>query len=434
MKTHFLKYTMIACLLAGFGLDAFAQADVDSPYSLFGVGQLRGKSMNVRLKGMGGAGNAMFGGGMINTANPASYAKIDSLAFLFDAGFYFKSSTFSTSSLSEQSHNASFDYAAMAFGVAPWWKMALGVQPYSSIGYTMLVNSIRSDIGSTTSRFRGSGGLNQVFLGNAFKIGKHFAVGANVYYVFGNTETETTLYFPDSIYYIGSRRSVDMMASSFMFDYGVLYNTDLDSDMQLSVGLTYSQQVKLKGKQTIFIRSIEEDMDTEVEYVIDTIFNPDPFETYISMPQGFGLGLALRNGDKWTVSADFNWTQWSKFAREGVTERLKDSWSIAAGVEFMPRHTSITSYFTRVTYRFGAFYEHGFISLTGNDDLDHNINKVGLTAGMSLPLPRSLSKVNVGVELGQYGTRQGGLIQERYAKLNVGVSVHEMWFMKRKYK
>ena len=107
---------MMACLIAGFGFGAFAQADVDSPYSLFGVGQLRSNSMNVRLKGMGGTANAMFGGGMINAANPASYAKIDSLAFLFDAGFYLKSSTFSTSTFSEPSRNASFDFVAMSFG------------------------------------------------------------------------------------------------------------------------------------------------------------------------------------------------------------------------------------------------------------------------------------------------------------------------------
>ena len=76
--------------MAVFSIEALAQADVDTPYSLFGIGQVRDKSMNVRLKGMGGLANAMYDIGMINTENPASYARIDSLAFLFDAGFYFK--------------------------------------------------------------------------------------------------------------------------------------------------------------------------------------------------------------------------------------------------------------------------------------------------------------------------------------------------------
>ena len=424
---------MVVSLLAWLGLSAYGQADVDSPYSLFGVGQVREKSMNGRLQGMGGVANAMFDKGMINVENPASYAKIDSLAFLFDAGIYFKSSTFSTSTLSERSSNASFDYVAMAFGLTQWWKMSLGVQPYSTSGYTMLVEANQPGIGNTTTRFKGKGGLNQAYVGTAFKLGEHFALGANAYYVFGDTQMETTLYFPDSAYFIGSRRSVDFMVSSFMFDYGLLYDTQLGNDMHLSLGLTYSQSVKLGGEQTLFIRSIEEDIDTDVEYVIDTIANLK-YDSKLTIPHGLGVGMALRKGDRWAVGADFNWTQWSKFARQGQNEGLADSWNLSVGAEFTPRHTSISGYFTRVTYRFGGFYEKGYVRLPGNDGLEHNINKVGATAGMSFPLPRSLSKVNVAFEVGQYGTREGGLIQERYAKMNVGVSVFEHWFMKRKYK
>ncbi len=427
-----MKYIMLVSLTVFFGINAFAQADVDSPYSLFGVGQVRDKSMNVRLKGMGGVANAMFGGGMINGENPAAYAKIDSLAFLFDAGFYFKTATFSTSSLSEKSNNASFDYVSMAFGLTSWWKMALGVQPYSTSGYTMLVSKVDPEVGSTVTRFKGKGGLNQAFLGNAFKIGKHFALGANAYYVFGNTKTETSLYFPDSIYYIGSRRSLDVMVRSFMFDYGMLFNTNLSKDLCLSLGLTYTQKIKLKGEQTLFIRSFEEDMDTEVEYIIDTVYSSSG-STKITMPQGIGFGVALQNGENWALGADFNWMQWSKFAREGANDVLQDAWSVSAGAEFTPKHTTISGYFSRVTYRLGGFYEHGFINLEGNDGVSHSINKVGVTVGMSLPLPRTLSKVNMALEVGQYGTREGGLIQEQYAKLSVGVSVFERWFMKRKY-
>ena len=433
MRTLFLKSIILVCLLASFSLGAYAQADVDSPYSLFGIGQVNGRSMNVGLKGMGGVANAMFGDGIINVENPASCAKIDSLAFLFDAGFYFKSSTFSTATLSEKASNASFDYVSMAFGVAPWWKMAFGVQPFSTSGYNMLVDDNEPGIGKTTTRFKGRGGLNQAFWGNAFKIGKHFAVGANAYYVFGNSQAETSLFFPDSAYYIGSRRSVDVMVRSFMFDYGMLFNTNLGNDMQLSLGLTYTQKINFSGVQTLFIRSFEEDIDTEVEYLIDTITFVTN-KTKITMPQGIGFGVALQKGRDWAVGADFNWTQWSKFARQRKTVELQDSWRASTGAEFTPKHTSISGYFSRVTYRFGGFYEHGFINLPGNDGLDYSINKVGITAGLSMPLPKSLSKFNLALEAGQYGTREGGLIQERYAKVSVGISVFEHWFMKRKYK
>lgn len=428
MKTTPLKNILLAALVACVATGAFAQADVDSPYSLFGVGQFNGDAMNVRLKGMGGVSNAVYGKGLINTANPAALAKMDSLAFLFDAGVYFKTSSFSTSNKAEHGSNASFDYVAMAFGLTDWWKTSLGVKPYSTAGYKMVVDSWEAGMGSYHTVFKGGGGLNQAFWTNAFRLGKHVSVGANAYYVFGDTQTTTTIY-PDSTYILGSRRGIDMMVSSFMFDYGLMFDTRIGSGMSLSIGLTYQQSVQLKGTQTIFIRSIMEEMDTDVEYLIDTIAYGVNDHAKLTMPQGFGVGVALQKNNHWLLGADFNWTQWSHFAREGVTEELKDSWSVAAGFEYMPAYSSVSNYFRRAHYRVGGNFEHGFLYLN-----DHYINKIGVSAGISLPLPRSLSKVNFTVEVGQYGTKQDGLIRENYLKFDIGVSVFERWFVKRKYK
>ncbi len=428
MKVSSLKGIMLVIIMLVLGQSVYAQADVNSPYSLFGVGQVKNKSMNVRLKGMGKVGNAMFSGSMINPANPASYAKIDSLAFLFDAGFYFKTSTFSTSSLSEKASNASFDYVAMAFGVAPWWKMALGVQPYSTAGYTMVVKDYDENVGSFSTAFKGSGGLNQAFWGNGFKIGDHFSLGANAIYVFGDSQSSVTAYFPDSTYFLASRRTEDLMVSSFMFNYGVLFNANLGNDMKIGVGLTYDQSVKLKGKKTTFVRRIENNMENDVEYIIDTIYYAEKTGSRLTMPQGIGLGVMLQKNNRWTVGADFNWMQWSKFKRDGIEESLQDSWNASVGIEYMPKHTSVSGYFTKVSYRLGGFYERSYLNING-----HSLNKMGLTAGMSLPLPRSQSKVNLAIEAGRFGTKENGLVQEGYLNLSVGVSIYERWFMKRKY-
>ena len=428
MKRTPLKNILLTLLVAFTATGVWAQADVESPYSMFGVGQLTSGSMNVRLKGMGGVGNAFHASGLINIGNPATLAKMDSLAFLFDAGVYFKASSFSTSNRAEQGANASFDYVALAFGFADWWKTALGVQPFSTSGYKMVVEGYDTGMGDYHTVFKGSGGLNQVFWTNAFRIGKHFSLGVNAYYVFGDTRNITTIY-PDSTYILGTIRLEDKMVSSIMFDYGLMYDTKVGSDMHLSVGLTYDQGIKLNGKQTLFIRSIMETMDTEIEYLIDTVYYSINDHAKLTMPQGFGFGFALQKNSKWTLGADFNWTQWSRFSREGYTEALKDSWRVAAGFEYIPTFSSVSNYFRRVHYRVGGYYENGCLYLN-----EHHINKVGITAGVSLPLPRSLSKVNLAVEVGQYGTKQDGLIQERYLKFDVGVSVFERWFMKRRYK
>ncbi len=426
MKVAFFKNVLIVTLLAMLGATAFAQADVHSPYSMFGVGQLADKSMNVRLKGMGGLANAMHGVGLANTGNPASYAKIDSLAFLFDAGFYFKNATLSTSTNSERSSNASFDHVDMAFGLASWWKVAIGVQPYSTLGYKMVVDGLDENAGGYQTTFEGAGGLNRVLLGNAFKIGKHFAVGVNANYVFGDSETVTTLLFPDSTYRMGTRRGTDLMVSSFKFDYGLMFDTKMGTDYHLSIGLTYDHPVKLGGKQTSFFRTIAG--DSEVEYLIDTILY-STHDTKLTMPQGIGFGVVLQKNKRWSVGADFNWTQWSKFAREGATDTLSDAWRVAVGAEFTPTYSSVSNYFRRASYRIGGFYEHTYLNINGI-----NLSKIGVSAGIAMPLPRTLSTVNLAVEVGRLGTKEASLVQESYFKLDVGISVFEHWFMKRKYR
>jgi long-subunit fatty acid transport protein len=428
MRDLWRKKTVLALVLTLVGLGAFAQADVASPYSLFGVGQMAGKSMNVRLKGMGGLGNGMYGIGLINTANPASYAKIDSLAFLFDAGFYFKTSNFATSTLAETSNNASFDHVFMAFGLTDWWKMTLGVSPYSTMDYKMVVDYHDVEVGNYTTAFKGSGGLNRAVIGNAFKLGKHFSVGANVNYVFGDSESQTTLYFPDSTYKISTRRSVDMMVSSFKFDYGLLYNTNIGKDYSLGIGITYDQRIRLSGKQTTFIRTIAGDSDDDVEYLIETIVDTT-VKAKLTMPQGFGMGFVFQKNNQWSFGADFDWTQWSAFAREGANDSLRDAWRVSVGFEYMPTYSSISNYFRKVTYRVGGFYEQSYLDLRG-----HALNRIGVSLGASFPLPRTQSKVNLAVEVGRFGTKQDGLIQENYLKFDVGISVFEHWFMKRKYK
>ena len=220
------------------------------------------------------------------------------------------------------------------------------------------------------------------------------------------------------------------MISSFMFDYGIMYQGQLGNDLTLGIGVTYNQKINLRGSQTLYVRSVEAGINEEnsVEYVIDTIvFEKDKNASY-TLPHAFGVGVSLQKNNRWTLGVDFNWADWSSFAKNGVSDPLQDSWSVAVGGEYIPSSTSISNYWTRVSYRLGGFYEQTYLNINGT-----SINKIGVSAGMTLPMPRSQSRVNLGLELGKCGTKSANLIQENYVKLTVGISIFERWFVKRKY-
>lgn len=76
----------------------------------------------------------------------------------------------------------------------------------------------------------------------------------------------------------------------------------------------------------------------------------------------------------------------------------------------------------------GAQYNQTYLQLNG-----HQITDFGISFGVSLPMPRSLTTLDLSLEVGRRGTMADNLIRETYANLTVGIAIYERWFVKRKY-
>jgi hypothetical protein len=100
---------------------------------------------------------------------------------------------------------------------------------------------------------------------------------------------------------------------------------------------------------------------------------------------------------------------------------------LSVGGFYIPKYNSFTSYVSRMTYRVGACFEKTGLVLNNQP-----IEDFGITFGLGFPLG-GLSKINIGVELGQLGTLDDGLIKENYANIMLGFSLSDIWFIKRKY-
>jgi hypothetical protein len=103
-------------------------------------------------------------------------------------------------------------------------------------------------------------------------------------------------------------------------------------------------------------------------------------------------------------------------------------WNIAVGGDYSPNYRSITSYFQRMTYRMGFHYGKMPIYLKGK-----HINEFGISFGLTLPIAKSRSTVNLSAEFGRRGTTVNNLIQENYFRFTLGVNILERWFVKTKY-
>ena len=93
---------------------------------------------------------------------------------------------------------------------------------------------------------------------------------------------------------------------------------------------------------------------------------------------------------------------------------------------FIPEYSSLTSYWKRVKYIFGIKNQEKSIIINNLP-----INQISLNLGLGLPLS-GLSKANFGLEIGKLGDDDNQL-KESYVMLKLGLSLNDIWFIKRKY-
>lgn len=405
----------------------FAQSDIASPYSRFGMGTMSKNRPNTIMQGMGGICNALDGKYLLNNSNPASYAEMDSLTFLFDAGFYMKYMTYRTSNSTEKGSNASFDYFDMGFGVTKWLKMGLGVTPYSDRSYTSTA-TFNFDYPYSID-YEGSGGLNKIYWANGFRICKSLSLGFKMNYIFGNVTDETNLYYPDYVYFHNVRRTINLSFSDLTFDLGLIFKQEFKKDYKLTFGAVYSLPANMKAHRNVFIRTMFKGYGTLTQNVIDTIVYKSGERIDVHYPQSIGAGITLQKGERWLIGVDFNWSQWSSFSMNNANDSLQDSWNIAIGGCYTPYNTSVSSYFRKMTYRAGLHYDKTFFNIYGT-----SIDKYGVTFGVGMPIPRAMTSLNIAVEFGKMGTTKNNLIEESYFNISFGISIRDRWFVKRRYK
>ena len=425
MKYKNIKYFLLGLIILVININVVGQSDLSTPYSRFGLGDIYTGSPNTMLRGMGGISNAMSGNCLLNPSNPASYAAIDSLSFLFDAGFYIKTASFSTAKSNAKGSNASFDYASVGLSATKRWKIGLGIMPYANREYN--VTTENHDLGTYKVAFQGEGGLNRVFFANGVKITKDLSVGVTASFIFGTLSDNTSIYYPDSVSFLNGKRSIDMRVNDFKLDYGVLYKLPI-KNYNITIGATYSQGSKIASKRDIFIRSMFKGFENQVESPIDTLKYVENENVNINIPGGFGLGVTFDKGDGWMVGADFNWAGWKGFTMNGVNDSLQNSWNVAIGGSYKPESTSISKYYKRITYRAGFHFDQTYYNIYGK-----SINKYGLTLGLGLPVPRSLTSFNVALEFGSMGTNKNNLVKENYFNISISMSIHDRWFVKKRY-
>lgn len=401
---------------------SFAQNNTSSPYSRFGYGEISDNSSG-KSRGMGGVSIGVRSNNSINPANPASYSGIDSLTFLFEFGAagkqsFFKDKTGNTA----KDFTANIEYLTMEFPLSKYLAGSLGLVPYSVVGYSFSKydsTAIPTNTGTDnyinyTKEFTGSGNVTQAYGGLSAKIGKHFALGVNVAYLFGTLENTRYLYFDESTgSYYATLQTQSLRVRDVNLRYGLQYFTELKNKNKLTIGLAFETKSRLGGSYTIQTSGI------------DTISssNGSDFET----PLFVGLGASYTINNRVTLASDLQFQNWANAKYFGKTDTLKNRTKVSIGAEFLPSKLA-RRYASRIIYRVGANASSGYLNVN-----DKSLSDYAFTAGLGLPVRGSKSMLNLGFEYGKRGSTANGQIREQYFKFSVSATFNELWFFKRRF-
>ncbi len=367
----------------------------------------------------------------VNLANPASYSSI--LLTTFDAGLTTELLNRSQRGTSESDFTGSLSHLVFGIPVSKGSALSFGIVPFSSLGYQTKESS-KLDTSTVNHIYSGDGGLSKAYLGYGFQLGKHLSLGANVSYIFGKLEKNSSLEFTNDYTAYNTREQSSTSVGGLNFDYGLQYFTNLSPKVKLTLGYSGSASSKLNlDKNTLFTRYLRGSDGVE-EIAADTAGLSGTSSTTLKLPMMHTAGFTIEKTNKWLFGADFKLGQWDDY-REGKVkpDYIQNSYGVAVGGQITPDINSVGSYLKVVDYRLGFSYNKGYIN-----DRNTDINDMAITFGFGFPLAASQArttfyKINLAAELGQRGTESNSMVRERYVNLRIGFTLNDQWFRRYKF-
>ncbi|MFH1319879.1 MAG: hypothetical protein ABII90_04395 [Bacteroidota bacterium] len=417
-----------------FPLIVISQINTYSPYSRYGIGDLQscGFAQNMAMGGIAYGLNSPY---HINLSNPASYASFELQSFVFATGVSSNIVKISSNDTAQNINNTSLAYLAFGFPVTKWWGCSFGLRPYSTIGYKVsdsgheAINEIGKPVetGKVNYLYQGSGGLNQFYIGNAFKL-KNFSFGFNASYLFGPIENMRIATFDTSNifdFFIDESTKI----GDFYFNYGIqysftidtLFNKELKDRLTITTGVRFDFLTKLNADKDIF-------SETYYNGIVKDTVDSSVVSGEVTLPGSFGIGIAIKKGERWLFGVDYFQQDWSDFSFFGANDSLTKNMRIALGVQYIPDQASVNKFWKIAQYRVGLHYEETYLLLNGI-----HLKEYGIGFGVGLPLKRSNTTMNISVELGQRGTTDMNLIKEEFVKVCIGLAFNDKWFIRRKF-
>lgn len=403
-----------------------SQTNTGSPYSLNELGEINflGNVSNLSMGGIDSAIDSIE----FNINNPSSLAKLKTTNYLI--GTFYKSTGISNVNSTDNINTANINYIAVGIPTKRFG-FGFGVLPYSSVGFNLQSTEEYNTANSITSRLFGAeGNINRAFVSIGLPLLKYLSLGASANYNFGKFNYEKFNLIENVNYGIFSNSSSEI--SGFTYNFSSNLSIPLKNDFTLNLVYSFYPEGDLDSYniESLYTSNTSSITLESLGDFVDVDLNSRGLEnTKLPVPKKSVYSLGLEKKNSWFLGFQYESKLSSNFENvfldiQNVSYR--DSNSLSIGGYIIPDSSSLISYWKRVKYRIGIKNEKKSIIVNNLP-----INHFSLNLGLGLPIA-GLSKANLGLEIGKVGDNDS-LVKENYFALRLGLSLNDVWFIKRKY-
>jgi hypothetical protein len=408
------------------------QFNTHSPYTLFGLGDMS-KYGTAQNQAMGGTGLAVRENNRINYLNPATYSALDSTSVYFDFGINSFHNKYETENFSNAWFNMNLHHVTFASSMGKNLGISAGIVPYSSIGYNIKqeYNDYTNGMAMDTY-YEGEGGIMNFYVGTSMKFLDRFSLGFTMNFLMGKLTRERAVDFPMNSTFSSVTSSEAVNLRKPVFTLGLQYTETFDDKFFFTVGGIYDfkASTELSNEYTISNEFYTDDpawlndsVQIDPEYLLgeDTAFNS------LNIPQKIGVGVAFGIPGKLTITGDYYMQDWTgSMSGENYITTNASSWHF--GAEYTPNSKAIRGYHKLMTYRLGGYFYNSYLKVN-----DYQLEDYGITFGVGFPVNTIRSSLNLSFTYGTRGTTEYNLVKENYGIVTFNVTLHDMWFRKRRF-
>ncbi len=432
-------------------------AQVNSPYSRYGIGNLVGPQ-HIINRGMGGI-QAAYSDGLsnnvgqsVNFNNPATYGSFYMISY--DVALTIDSRNLKSNNPSGSFSSVYFIPAYLAIGF-PLNKtkglgMAFGLKPISTIDYNVFTKE-KTAGDSIGTNYEGKGGLNEAFIGVGKKW-KNLQIGFNTGYRFGKKDFSTKkIFLNDTVAYNNSNSISKTNFGGVFLHLGVQYEFSIRKVENTVTKSTENYLLRFGGTAN-FKQNLAANQTKEVEtfatgatgnlIIIDSIYKQENIKGNLTMPSTYEAGVVLHKTvsntrgvfELWSLGAEFTTTQWQNYRYyDKADNALNNSWMLKIGGQISPNPQATRNYLNNVNYRFGVNFGKDYINADGK-----GLNTMSASLGAGFPIRKwrayetQYTVVQTAFQFGKRGSSTNN-ITESFFQFTFGFSLNDNWFIKRKY-